>query len=136
MQVLEVRDWNFLRAFQCICAEPSSGPGALQGPSVAIVILDNILHLQDITAPCCVPLNTAFVCLNRVCQVQLCSVDISGWVYGPAREHTAVSDTQENMFFTPENSQVTWAWCFLAAVGMPCSCSETRQSQPSSSWKL
>lgn len=50
VQAQEVKRWNFLRAFQCICAEFSSGPGASWGPSIATVILDNILHLQDITA--------------------------------------------------------------------------------------
>lgn len=87
MQVLEVRDWNFLRVFQCICAEPSSDPGALQGPSTATVMLDNILHLLDITALCCVPLNSALVCLLPVCAKYSSAVWIFpggyGCVYGP-----------------------------------------------------
>lgn len=139
MQDQEVKHWNFPRAFQCICAELSSGPGASWSPSIATGILDNILQLQDITVLCYVPLNTAFMCFTSMCQVQLSRVDISGWIWPcvrPSQGTCYSSDTQENLLFIPENSQLTPAQGFLADVGMLCLCSETCQSQPSSNWEL
>lgn len=65
MQAQEVKHCNFPRAFQCICAELSSGPGASWGPSIEIAILDNVLHWQDITTLYYVPLNTAFCALHQ-----------------------------------------------------------------------
>lgn len=48
--------------------------------SIAKVILDNILHLQDITVLCSMPLNSTFIHFTCMCQIQLFSADISGWV--------------------------------------------------------
>jgi len=105
VQAQEVKHWNFPRPFRCICAELSSGPGASWSPSIAIVILDSILHLQDITVLWYMPLNTAFMRFISMWQVQLSSVDSSGqiWVCVRASQGThCSSDTQEKILFIPE----------------------------------
>lgn len=74
-----------------------------------------------------------------MCQLQLSSVAISGWIWLWVRPsqgtHCCSSDTQERMLFILENSQLPRAQCFLANVGMLCPRSETGRSQPSSNWE-